>query len=126
MTMEDDKIKELFSGFNPSLSPDDEFVERLERNINAVESVRQQSEKLRKQNKIAVAVAACSGFIAGVLLTLLLPEIWVLTKYLSLPILNDSAVMVDPSILGWLLTAGVSGVIAYNAYELTLSKLTSK
>lgn len=125
MTMEDDKLKELLSGFNPSLSPDDRFMERLERNINAVESVRQQSEELRKKNKIAVAVAACSGFIAGVLLTLLLPEIWVITKYLSLPILNDGAVMVDPSILGWLLTAGVSGVIAYNAYELTLSKLTS-
>ncbi len=38
--MEDEKIRELFSGFNPSLTPDEEFIDRLERNINAVESVK--------------------------------------------------------------------------------------
>lgn len=123
--MEEEKIRELLSGFNPSLSSDEEFIDRLERNINAVESVRRQAVELRRKNRIAVAVAAVSGFITGVLLTLVLPEIGELAKHVSLPMSNVGPVTVDFRILGWLMTAGVSGIIGYNAYELTLSQLTS-
>ncbi len=84
-------------------------------------------EEQRRRNRIAVAVAAVAGFITGVALTLLLPEIGELTGHVSfsLPMFEGDSVTVDFRILSWLLTAVVSGIIGYNAYELTLLKLTA-
>ncbi len=127
--MEDtDKLKELFEGFQPALTSDSLFMRRLERNMEAVELVKRRSEAVRKRNKVAVAVAAVSGFLMGVILTLLSPVISnsLPTLLIKLPFFSAPAFSVSPEVPVWICIALVSAVIAYNAYVVTLSRLSAK
>lgn len=126
--MEDDKIKDLFSGFQPELSPSFQFMEKLQRNIEAIEFVRQQNIALKKRNRVAVAIAAVSGFAMGVILTLLFPFIsnWVATFSISLPHLQIRSITVDYSFVSWIVMAAVCIITALNAYEIAMAKLTPK
>ena len=65
--MEDEKLRNLFSGFEPELTPDIEFMEKIQRNLDTVELIRRQTVSERSKNKKAVMIAASVGFIVGVL-----------------------------------------------------------
>ncbi len=125
--MEEDSIKKLFDGFNPELTSDTMFMSRLQRNMEAVELVKRNSAAVRRRNKTAVVVAALAGFVTGVLLTLLLPHIcsWFSTIELYLPGLNMQPLTLDTQLLYWLAAAMVSGITAHNAYEITISRLST-
>ncbi len=79
--MEDDKLKDIFRDFDPDLSSSLQFISKLQRNMEAVEIVRQYNAALRRRNKLAVAIAGLCGFAVGVTLTLLYPFIvdWIRT-----------------------------------------------
>ncbi len=126
--MEDDKIKDLFGSFEPELSSDFQFMTKLQHNMEAVELVKRQSAATHRRNKIAVIVAALSGFVTGVLLTLLFPLIgdWVETINLNIPYINANTIALGFQTVAWILTASVSGITAINAYEITISRLTAK
>lgn len=126
--MEDEKLKELLGSFKPELSSDDLFMARLQGRMEAVEIVRRHSAEVRKRNRIAVVVAALSGFVMGVVMTLLFPLIgdWVSTVDISLPYITEDSFQVNIRMLVWALTAGVSGITAYNAYIITLSGLSAR
>ena len=123
---QDDKLKELFSDFNPDLSSDSLFMSRLERSLNSVEIVKRHAAEMELRNRKAVAIAAIIGFISGFLFSLLLPALqhavasWQLTlpdsSWLS-PIAENFA------IIAWLAIALASSLIALNTYELSLSIL---
>ena len=123
--MEDDKIKDLFQSFQPELLSDSQFISKLVRNMDAVEIVKQQATIMRKRNRIAVVVAALSGFVMGVILTLLFPLIGdaVTTFNLSLANFTMFDLRIDWRVAGWLVTAVVCALTAINAYEITLSLL---
>lgn len=124
--MEEDRLKDLFSDFQPELPSSFQFMARLQKNMEAVEIVKQHNLALRRRNKLAVAIAALSGFAMGVILTLLFPLIgdWVSTFSISLPHLHVSSITVDYSFLAWIVMAGVCIITALNAYEIALAKLT--
>jgi len=124
--MEDDKIKQLFSGFDPELSPSSQFMIKLQRNMEIVECVKQQNMALKKRHKLAAVIAAACGFVMGIILTLLFPLVddLILTFSISLPQLRLSALTIDCSYVGWGLMAFVSIITALNAYEIALAKLT--
>lgn len=126
--MEDDKIKNLFADFNPELSSDTQFMARLQRNLEAVEFVKQQSAIFRKRNKTAVVVAALSGFVVGVLTTLIFSafDVWTSLVYLSLPLLTANPIAIDFRIIAIILAAAASCFTVYNTYVVTLSKLCSR
>lgn len=127
--MEDDKLKDLFLDFQPELpSSSFQFMTTLQKNMEAVEIVKQHNLALRRRNKLAVAVAALSGFAMGVILTLLFPLLgdWISTFNLSLPHLSFSSVTIDYSFVAWIVMAGVCIITALNAYEIALAKLTPK
>lgn len=126
--MENDEIKKLFCGFDPELSPDIQFMSKLQRNLAAVEVVKQHSASVRKRNRIAVVVAALSGFAMGVLFTLLMPVFgdWFMTINLSVPYISSDTVTVDFELVAWILVALVSGITAYNVYEITITRLAQK
>lgn len=63
--MEDDKLKFLFTNFEPELSSDFKFMNKLERNLNSVEIIKRHTAEVRSRNKKAVAIAAFAGFIVG-------------------------------------------------------------
>jgi tetrahydromethanopterin S-methyltransferase subunit F len=73
--MEDNQIKELFNAFEPELGATSPFMARLQRNMKAVEWVKQHQQDLKRRNRVAVAIAACCGFAMGVIFTLLFPVI---------------------------------------------------
>ena len=123
--MEDEKIKDLFSNFQPELSPSFQFMAKLQRNMEAVEIVKRHNAALKRRSMIAVAIAAVSGFAMGVLLTLLFPLLgdWVSTFSVSLPHLQISSLTIDYSFLSWVVMAAASVITALNAYEIALAKL---
>lgn len=126
--MEDDKLKDLFQGFRPELTSDSLFLNKLKRNMEAVELVKQHTEALKRRNRIAVGVAALTGFIMGVILTLLYPLISETVSSFSLTI-SDHGILdveIDWRIVGWIVMGVVCVLSAINAYEITLSRLTHK
>lgn len=126
--MEDDKIKELLSGFEPETSSDFQFMTRLQRSMEAVELVRQHNLAMRRRNKTAVVIAALSGFVTGVLLTLLFPliEDWISGISISIPHMSISPIAIDHQLVAWMVVAIISVLMALNVYEIALSKLASK
>lgn len=122
--MEDVKIKDLFSNYQPELSSSCDFMAKLQRNMEAVEIVKRHNAALKKRNVLAVAIAALSGFAMGVILTLLFPLIgnWTSVFHIPLPSLQISGL----TIIGWIVVAAVSVLTALNAYEIAMEGLTSR
>jgi hypothetical protein len=126
--MEDDKLKELFTNFQPEMSSSLQFMAKLQKNMEQVEILRQHHLAIKERNKLAVCIAAAIGFLVGVILTLLFPLIgsWVSTFSISLPHLQISSITIDYSFVGWMIVAVTCVIIALNAYEIALVKLTPK
>lgn len=126
--MEDDKLRNLFNDFQPEISSSFQFMTKLQKNMEAVEILKQHDIALKKRNRFAVVIAAVSGFVMGVILTLLFPLIgnWVSTFSISLPHLQISRLTIDYSFVAWIVMAGVCVIIALNVYEIALVKLTPK
>lgn len=124
--MEDDKIKEIFSSYQPELSSSFQFMSKLKKNMEAVEIIKQHNVALRKRNKLAVAIAGFCGFAMGVLLTLIFPMIEDLIKSvkINLPMLSSSALNIDFSNIAWLLVAAISITTSISVYELASTRLT--
>lgn len=126
--MEDDKIKAIFQSYQPELTSDTLFLSRLKRSMNAVELVKQHTEKSRRNNRIAVIVAALTGFVSGIIMTLFLPLINEVIA--SLGIYMEKFELIDMTFilqcLGWIMVGGVCVLSAINAYEITLSRLSPK
>lgn len=127
--MEEDKLKSLFSDFEPELSPDLQFLGNLERSMDSVEMVRKQLAEMKSNCRTAVAIASFAGFIVGVLFSLTLPYLTraVDNWRLTLPDASLATPMADNfTILAWMGIAAVSVFTALNAYDLSLSLLKQK
>jgi hypothetical protein len=124
--MEDDKLKELFTNFQPEMSSSLQFMAKLQKNMERVEILKQHNLAIKRRNKLAVCIAATIGFLMGVILTLLFPLIgsWVSTFSISLPHLQISSLTIDYSFVGWIIMAVTCIITALNAYEIALVKLT--
>ena len=127
--MEDDKLKSLFANFEPELSSDFRFMNKLQRNLNSVEMIKQHTAEVRARSKKAVAIAAVVGFIVGFMFSLSLP-------YLSHAVSNWQLTLPSESMLNtfannfttiaWLVIGGTSVIAALNSYEISLSLLKPK
>ncbi len=127
--MEDDKLKSLFSNFEPELSSDFQFLNKLQRNLNSVEIIKRHAAEVRSRNKKAVAIAAFVGFIVGFLFSLSLP-------YLSNAVSDWQLTLPDESMINtfannftmivWLVIGSTSVLAAINTYEVSISLLKPK
>lgn len=126
--MEEDKLKDLFGKFQPELSSPMQFMEKLQKNMDAVEFVKQQTVALKKRNRLAVAIAAASGFAVGVVLTLLFPMIvgWISSFSISMPHLHISNISIEYNYIAWVIMAGASILTSLSVYDLALAKLSPK
>ncbi len=127
--MEDDKLKSLFSNFEPGLSSDFQFINKLQQNLDSVEIIKQHTAEVRSRTKKAVGIAALVGFIVGFLFSLSLPYVIdvVANWQLTLPsesILNAFAT--NFTIIAWLVIGGTSVFAAINTYEISISLLKPK
>ena len=73
--MEDDKLKQIFSDYDPHLSPDVMFMSRLEQNLRSVEFIKERTNTAIRRNKAAMLIACAVGFIAGTGFSLAFPYI---------------------------------------------------
>lgn len=127
--MEDDKLKSLFSNFEPELSSDFQFMNRLQQNLNSVEIIRQHTAEVRSRSRKAVAIAAVVGFIVGFLFSLSLPYLSDAVSNWQLTLPGESALNTianNFTTIAWLIIGGTSVLTALNSYELSLSLLKPK
>ena len=127
--MEDDKLKSLFSNFEPELSSDLLFMNKLQRNLNSVELIKQHTVEVRSRSRKAVAIAAIVGFIVGFLFSLSLPYLSEAVSNWQLTLPSESVMNVfanNFTIIAWLVIGGTSVFAALNSYELSLSLLKPK
>lgn len=125
--MEEEKIKEIFNNFNPVLSSDATFMSDLQRNMNAVEIVRNRNTELHRRGKRAIVIAALAGFVAGVATTLLMPCITAIVGdiNITIPIPTSHPVAIDYTLICWMATAVISSTIALNTYKIAMSSKTA-
>lgn len=129
MENHDEKIKELFRNFEPELTASSaDFMQRLQKSMDAVEIVKQYNIALRKRNRLATAIAAFCGFAAGVVMTLLFPLLgnWVTTFDIAIPHMHIQSFTINYTYVAWVMMAAVSVITALNAYELAIARLTPK
>lgn len=123
--MKDDKLKDIFAKYDPDMQSDEIFMKRLQRNLNAIESVRQSAKDLSQRHRLALVAAAITGFVAGVTLTLCYPYIsigigQILMAFSVFDILQPQVL----STATYALISLATSIIAYTAYDVTL--ITSK
>lgn len=127
--MEDDKLKSLFSNFEPELSSDFLFMNKLQRNLNSVELIKQHTVEVRSRSRKAVAIAAIVGFMVGFLFSLSLPYLSEAVSNWQLTLPSESVMNVfanNFTIIAWIVIGGTSVFAALNSYELSLSLLKPK
>lgn len=125
--MEEDKLTLLFRDFDPELSPDAPFIDRLGRSLDAVELVKRQQLAERRRNKRAVLVAAVAGFVAGVVFAILLPFVatWLSAVHVSLPSFGLPDLIIDFRLVAWMAAASTAVLISVNAYEIALARMAA-
>ncbi len=111
----DNDIRELFKKFQPSLTPEDDFMHQLDKRLDAVETLHEITERQKHANRIAVAAALFAGFTSGVACTLLMPKMMsIATNFLGSLAVTYSTM---PSALCWFGTAAVTTLVATGVFS---------
>lgn len=127
--MDDDKLKELFSNYKPLLASDNEFMHRLERNLNSVEAIKSHTAQLHSSNRKAVAIAAAVGFIVGFLFSLALPYMVATISSWQLTLPKASFLYIASenfAVTAWLAIGATAVFAALNTYDLSLSLMKTR
>ena len=119
--MEDQKINKIFEEFNPKLSSDTQFLSELRMRMLAVELVKKRHATQLRHNRIAIAVAAATGFIFGMICSIFLPIFSDTLVSYSLTISEHMLFDIKGNwqLVGWSVSTIASIFISINAYELT-------
>lgn len=124
--MKDERLKEIFNDYDPKLSSSMDFMERLDRNLNAVELIHRENESVMKRNRIAVVLASLAGFITGVIFTLIFPYLHGLVNSVENTLLSTFSIptpLYGIQIMTWLLIGGISVFVAVNTYSISTTLL---
>lgn len=110
------------------LTPDAKFMSKLRKNMEAIDMVKHEMRIMKKRNRIAVAVAALTGFVMGVALMLLLPLIGGLASSIDIAIADRILcdITIDWQIAGWIVSSAVCVFTALNAYEIAMARMVAK
>lgn len=127
--MDDNNIRSLFSDFNPELSSDFQFINKLQRSLDSVEIIKQHSAEVRSRSRKAVAIATVVGFIVGFIFSLSLPYLSEAVSNWQLTLPGESmlnAVANNFTVIAWLAVGATSVLAAINTYEASLTLLKPK
>lgn len=119
---EDDKIRQMFSRYNPPLSVDWRFVRQVESGLDSVEAVRERVMQSRKRSRVAVVVAALAGFVAGAVCTAVVPQLTGVIADWEVTIPAGSVlkqIAAYSSSVVWVGVAAVAATAAMSAFNLT-------
>ena len=125
--MEEDRLKDIFNEYEPDLTSRMAFMERLERNLNAVEIIHQENARATKRNRIAVILASIAGFLAGFLFSFALPYICNMISALEdcIPMNsmldNLNVIFEFQSVIAWIIIGAVSVFTSIGTYNMVLN-----
>lgn len=124
--MQEDTLKDIFKNYEPELSSRMDFMNRLERNLDAVELIHKENANAMKRNRLAVIAASASGFISGILFSLLIPFINQLISVLCSRITTDIQLLNKiadyQQVAMWLIIGGISVIISLYTYKTILRR----
>lgn len=103
---EDNELRQLLSQFNPRQGSEVEFMARLQRQMDAIDTVREYCQAERRRNRRAVIVATAAGCLTGIALTLLM----------LLMITHDPSTL--NFMFGWICVAGASIAVTLASFRL--------
>ncbi len=123
--MKEDQLKDLFAGFNPPMGDDNQFMSKLERNLQAVEFAKIHCAEARRKNRVAVIVASIVGFVCGVVFTLCYPYLLGLIDGFK-DVSSDVAWAVDKygDVMVWAVCSIATCVLTYASYDISQIALT--
>ena len=125
--MEEDRLKDIFNEYEPDLSSSFAFMERLERNLNAVEIIHQENAKAIKRNRLAVILASMAGFLTGILFSFAFPYISNIISTLegfipTYSMLNNLNFNIEiQSVIAWIFIGAVSVFTSIGTYNMVLN-----
>ena len=120
----DKDIRELFENFRPELPSDEEFMQSLDRRLDAVETLRSIAEKQRRSSRIAVAAALAAGFASGVVCTLLMP--WLLDTVGGLwsTVVPADSWSYIPLVICWIMVSSITVLTAMKVFTAVRSMVS--
>lgn len=127
MTMEDNKLKDLFAGFNPPMADDRNFMLQLERSLQAVEIAKNQCAEIKRRNRMAVIIASLVGFVCGVIFTLCYP--YMLSMLHSVKDLGAEAAWAISNygnLLVWVVCSIATCLLTFVGYDISLFALSAR
>ncbi|MCM1052018.1 MAG: hypothetical protein NC349_08655 [Paenibacillus sp.] len=122
---QDDNIKKLFEDFNPELSSRLDFIVRLERNLDAVEMVKQRNSASHRAGRRIAVMAGLAGVAVGLILAMVMPYVMpVLAKMIGAYDI-DAAVVNDMVTVGIYCVVGlISILVSVSTYDIALAVKT--
>lgn len=124
--MQEDTLKDIFKNYEPELSSRMVFMNRLEKNLDAVELIHKENANAMKRNRLAVIAASASGFISGILFSLLIPFINQFISELCSRITTDIQLLNKiadyQQVAMWLIIGGISVIISLYTYKTILRR----
>lgn len=118
-----DPLKQLFDSYDPVLSDADDFIDELRRNMDSVEIVRRQIAGRRRRSGRAAVIAACVGFLAGCVATVVVARVAPFITSLWHSGISPSFLAFDWSAVGYVFIAAASTLSAIGTYSLVRSRL---
>lgn len=123
--MKEDNLFEIFSGFNPELPSDNLFMTRLKNNLETVELIRNRTIISKRKNRLAVIIAAVTGFICGIAATLSFPYLKELVSSIRLGSVFTTRLIVDYDyLIVWSFICIATSLVSYFIYDLSSFFLT--
>lgn len=126
--MEDESIRRLFDGFTPpAATSDDDFMARLERNMDAVDVVKRQISSDRRRLRGAALVASFTGFIVGALTVGVLYAIGAFDReHLLNGLFGNGLGQISGADMSWSLTAAVTVLSTIGMYFWRTHRLAAR
>lgn len=113
------RIRNLFEESLPEMSPDCDFIARVESSIKTLEMVRFNLERYKQRNRKTAIISGLAGFICGIILTSIYPFINLMIEELILNAMAPSpGIELVPAVLAWVLIALICIGVALGSYAL--------
>lgn len=122
MKEEDQDLRQIFNAYHPIMEDSEDFMELLEKRLDAIEYVRQMQTKEQRRNRHSLIYAFSGGMVAGCMLYAMLmasddtmPSIAVDTHFVLMRILSENSHLFVCMMLGTITIAGI--IIGMNMWK---------
>ena len=122
MEKSDIDIKKLFEESSEALSPDTKFMERIERAMEAVDTVESLNRSLVKKSRTIAVFSALAGFICGIIMSVISPWIKNLVDSIVMTVVKNRVAIAEIDIF---ITYAAIAIISVGAAMVTYQVLSS-